>query len=203
MRLSELALGAATGTDALLQEELRKKRLEEEQSALPASWGADRVSISPEARAALASAEKTTACATERQRAMAAEASEAVENIRAGAAGGQGGNEASASGSVNINEEAPLDAEFGVKDEFAAYMHSKRSKVQSGNVKEQIEALQKKLAGIDSQLVKITAGDAPQASKQGQAESLNAQRQAILDQISELSARLAEEESAAGANAAA
>lgn len=53
MRLEDYYTRSISGADPTVYEELRKARQEEEQqSSVPASWGADKVTISPEARAA-------------------------------------------------------------------------------------------------------------------------------------------------------
>ncbi len=147
---SEQAIPAASA-------ETRERRNDPEST--PASWGADTVSISPEAR--------------EAQRAQQALQPEAEQGD---------GSEA---------EQDPLGVFHSFLDK------AKGQSAASGSPKEQIKALQQKLVSLQSKLAQIASSNMPEEAKGSQISTINGQINAIMNQISELAAQAAAEESGA------
>lgn len=80
---------------------------------------------------------------------------------------------------------------LGAEEEFATYMKKSRSRAQNVEPEEELKALQDKLKSLQSQLVKISTSDTPDASKSAMVENLNAQITSIMEKIAEVSARAA------------
>ena len=73
MLIRDIFGGAVNQIDSVISSGQKREDQDEQASALPASWGSDRVSISPEARAAAAAAQEKPAAAAQEAPAKSAE----------------------------------------------------------------------------------------------------------------------------------
>lgn len=164
MWLQDIRNTGSCAADPAARAEWRKKQREERTWSLPASWGSDTVSFSPEARAAA----QAVARPAIPDQAAASDQAVAVKQ--------------------NASAQRPDAAE-----EFFSYMKKTRNRAQGASYEEQIKALQDKLKGRQNSLVQAAAGDAPDAPKSNRVAGINSQINSIMEQIAELSAQAAKE----------
>ncbi len=102
---------------------------------------------------------------------------------------------ATASESKNSQENSGQDP--SASEQFSTYMTEKRSRAKSDvDYEAQLKALQNKLKGLESQLVKVTENEMPDAAKEGQISNLNAQINSVIkeiDRVSQLAATAKQE----------